>query len=138
MKKFVLIIVLSVCSFASVQHVEQEIYDKIFSSIFAGKKVVKIWIDDENDFYNLKSKRFVFVKKPEQADILIVNHSKDIVSNKPIFVRKYYLLKKYKNRAIGGFYWQKGRPNIIFLKSNLLKYNIHLPNDLNLYIEKNS
>lgn len=119
------------------QDIEQEIYDKIFLSIFKNKEVVKIWIDDKSDFNNLKNSKFVFVENPKQADILILNHYEDIDVNKPIFVRKYYLLKKYKNRAVGGFYWQKGRPNVIFLKQNLLRYDIHLPKSLSSFIEEN-
>jgi len=41
----------------------------------------------------------------------------------------------YKKDIVGGFYWQKGRPNILFLKDNIDKYNIKLPSSMKQYIE---
>ncbi len=119
------------------QEVEQKICNKILLSIFKEKRFIKVWFNSRNPYKNLKDKKFLFVEIPDQADILIVDHYEDILADKPIFVKKYHLLRKYKNRAIGGFYWQKGRPNIIFLKSNLQKYNIKLPDEFSRYVEEN-
>ncbi len=136
LKKVISVIILSLYLFASVQDIEQKIYNEIFSSIYKNKKIVKIWVDDGDNFHNLKKRRFIFVENPKQADILILNHYVDIDIDRPIFVRKYYLTKKYKDRVIGGFYWQKGRANIIFIKRNLSKYGIELPKNFSMYIQE--
>jgi len=136
LKKLVVLMALALLSFASSIKIEQEICDKILCSIFKNKMNIKVWIDDIDIRSILENNgKIIFTKNPKDADILIVKHQDNILVNKPIFVKKYYLLKIYKNRAIGGFYWQKGRPNIVFLKSTLKRYHIKLPKDLNRYIE---
>ncbi|WOE69471.1 hypothetical protein RZR97_10200 [Hydrogenimonas thermophila] len=137
MKKLMFFILLSIFAFGSMQEIEQKICNKILLSIFKEKRFIKVWYNSKNHYKNLKDKKFLFVEIPDQADILIVDHYEEILADKPIFVKKYHLLRKYKNRAIGGFYWQKGRPNIIFLKSNLQKYNIKLPDEFSRYVEEN-
>lgn len=136
MKKIAILLILSIFSFASIQKIEKEICAKILLSLFKQKSIIKVWNNSDRAFKNLNSGRFLFVRSPRQADIIIVDHYEDIKANKPIFVRKYYLLRKYKNRAVGGFYWQKGRPNIIFIKPNLKKFNIKLPSEFSDFIEE--
>jgi len=137
LKKFIVFMMLSIFAFASMQKIEQKICNKILLSIFKEKRFIKVWSNSRSSFENLKDEKFLFVEISDQADILIVDHYEDILADKPIFVKKYHLLRKYKDRTIGGFYWQKGRPNIIFLKSNLKKYNIKLPDEFSRYVEEN-
>ena len=103
--------------------------------MFQEKSNIKVWSNSQKCQTVLTDTSFIFVKTPQEADILIVTHYEKILVDKPIFVRKYHLLQKYKKRAIGGFYWQKGRPNIIFVKKSLDKFDIILPDKFQKYIE---
>ncbi len=124
---------------ASPLDTEKEIYKIIVHAIFPHKQTVTIWFDDPNEFGALmRLKEAVFVQSPEDADMLFVSHEKsfqNIPSHKIIFVNSYSLLKKYQSTAIGGFFWQKGRPNIVFMRKSLQKHHIILPPDLQKYIE---
>ena len=131
-----LFILISSILFASSAEIEKKICNKLLEMIFQEKSSIKIWHNSKNSYKILNHNKFIFVKTPDFADILIVDHYEEILADKPIFVRKYHLLKKYRDRAIGGFYWQKGRPNIIFIKDNLEKYGINIPDKLKKYIEE--
>jgi hypothetical protein len=123
-------------AFSSNNSFEVKLYDKIFSSMFPQKAVIKVWSDsDEKVSFLTKIPKVVIVNNQNEADILFVTKQKDIVSQKMKFVTSYQLLKKYRQSAVGGFYWKKGRPNILFLEANLNKYNISLPKSFNEYIE---
>lgn len=50
----------------------------------------------------------------------------------PLFTSSYKTLRENSN-AIGAFYWRKGRPNIIFIKTRLKKFNLELPEKLKKY-----
>jgi len=65
------------------------------------------------------------------SSLIEMCRTKDI----PIFVEKYYLLKKFPDKIIGGFFWRKGRPNIIFFRQNLYKFGLHPTKELEPYIE---
>ncbi|HIE34887.1 MAG TPA: hypothetical protein EYP79_01650 [Campylobacterales bacterium] len=114
--------------------IENRIYKEILLSLYNEKKEIKVWSNNKN-LIKIEPKRIILVKDPKEADILILNKYENINIEKPIFVTKYHLLKRYKKIAIGGFYWQKGRPNIVFLKSNLKKFNINLPKQFHIFVE---
>lgn len=134
-KIFLLLLLIYSSIFASSLDIKQQICRRILHGVFQEKADIKVWSDTKNCHNVLADSSIVFVKTPQEADILVVSHEENILADKPIFVRKYYLLKKYKERAIGGFYWQKGRPNIIFIKKNLKKFSISIPNEFRKYIE---
>ncbi len=52
---------------------------------------------------------------------------------KPIIGMKYFLLKN--ENVIGAIFWHKGRPNIVFIKDRLKKFEINPPKSLEKYIE---
>jgi hypothetical protein len=71
------------------------------------------------------------------ADFVIVSTLDLLPSScegKLVFTNKYRLFMK-KPRIIGAFFWQKGRPNIIFAKERLERENITLSTDFQKYIE---
>jgi len=120
---------------ASIESVEQKIYASVLKALYGEDKKVTVWTDDQEKrvvFYHIHNVNIV--KDPQKADILFVYHNMDINSDKPIFVGSYRLLKYYQNKAIGGFYWQKGRPNLLFLRSNLKKFGMHVDKTLQQYI----
>ena len=125
--------------YASPLNTEKEIYKIIIHALFPHKQNIKIWFDDPNSFAALlQLKDTVLTQNPKNADMLFISHEKSFhnaPAQKIIFVNNYTLLKKYQNRAIGGFFWQKGRPNIVFMRKSLQKHHIALPPNLQKYIE---
>ena len=72
-----------------------------------------------------------------QADIVILSNTKNIpkqCEGKILFGTRYSHLKD--TRVVGAFFWQKGRPNILFYRDRLEKNNIKLDSSFNKYIEK--
>jgi len=136
MKKIVLSLFLTSLLFSSDFHYERRIYTTFLDALFPHKTLIKVWSDSQEKQQMLASIQEVkIVKEKKDADILIINKPNDIVKNKIIFVTNYPLLKTYEGWVIGGFYWKKGRPNIIFLKKNLLKKHLSLPLSFNDFIE---
>ncbi len=136
MRKLFIFLVLSVVLFASALEIEQKIYSAIIKALFPMKQTVRIWTDDRSKERFLKNIEGVkLVEDPDRADFLIVSYRKDVDANGMLFVTNYHLLKYYENKAVGGFYWQKGRPNIVFLRPNLQKYRVQLPRSLRQYEE---
>ncbi len=123
---------------ASTLQTERDIYKTILSAIFPKKQIVHVWLDDPS-----KKKVFTAINKvrvvdnKSDADILIIYRTYDIdVKDKKVFADGYLVFKHNKDSIVGGFYWQKGRPNLVFIKKNLKDYGISLPEDLQEYIEE--
>ena len=137
MRKIFLIAFIVINLFASAFEVEKKIYTIILSVIFPKHQQIKIWSDDKKNERLFKSLplNIKIVKNKNQADILFIFHTFGIKTKKRVFVGRYSLLKEYKNQAIGGFYWQKGRPNLIFLHKNVKFFHIKLPIDLKEFEE---
>ena len=138
MKRLLLIFVVYILQ-ASPLDTEKEIYRILLHSIFPYKKSITIWIDNRKEFEALTYiKELNITKKPYNADILFISDESSLEKIDPkkiIFVNSYSLLKKYQKSVIGGFFWQKGRPNILFLRKSLQRYHINLPLPLYHYIE---
>ena len=135
LKKLLLLLV-PLLAFASVQDAERRIWIQIVSAIFQNKKIVKVYSLCPKLSQKIpKNSNIILVDTPKKADLIIANKYVNFAVDKPIFVRKYYLLQRYKNRAVGGFYWQKGRPNIIFEEKSLKKFGIILPESFQRYVE---
>jgi len=134
---FLLFIFISSLSASSLQ-TERKIYQTILNALFPQKKTVYIWLDDKSrksmfeNIYGIK-----VVEYQIDADILIIKKTYNInASNKIVFADGYLVYKQHKHNIIGGFYWQKGRPNLVFIKDNLRKEGIKLPKGLQEYIEE--
>ena len=136
MKKFILLVFIVTASFSSAIKTEINIFDLLFGNIFPNKNIINIWNNDKTvDNFLCNHKKYLCTNDMKKADLILLKRVTKVDKNKPIFVLKYYLLRKYKDQAIGGFYWQKGRPNIIFIKENLKKFHIRLPYKFHNYIE---
>ena len=137
MKKLFLTIVLSVLLSASQTQTEQKIYETILRTILPHEKPIRLWSDSDSLVSELKALGDVVpIKEIDKADIAIVT-KEDVPHDCHclLFVTSYRLLKKYKDKAIGGFFWQKGRPNIIFLKKNLHVARMKLPKSMQQFVE---
>ena len=76
------------------------------------------------------------VESCSKAEVVILSTTKNIpneCNNKILFGTRYSHLKN-KN-VIGAFFWQKGRPNILFYKKHLKKNSIKLDSSFDKYIE---
>lgn len=75
-------------------------------------------------------------KDPHVAQFLIVSHKipENISKTSVVFTTDYDMLEKNK-RIVGAFFWQKGRPNILFIRHRLQKANLTLGHEFDKYIE---
>jgi hypothetical protein len=112
---------------------------KIYNSIAlecTQKKEPKIYLHGElESLYDTD----VFNRTYEcaDADFVITDTLKMLPQScdgKIIFTNKYRLFMQ-EERILGAFFWQKGRPNIIFDKKRLERDNITLSPSFNKYIE---
>ena len=135
-KLFIFLLFLPLLLSASQQEYEIKILSAIADALFPNTRVVKVWTDTQKNIIFLKNiKKVQTVSSIEEAEILFLTKDNDIESNKMKFVTSYQLLKRYKSTTLGGFYWKKGRPNILFIRENLIKYNKTLPASMSKYIE---
>ena len=137
MKQLLILLFLIVGSVYASQHdVERQIYQNIFHAIFPEKSTIYIWSDDKEKVQLFKNiDKVVVVDAMQKADLLVVCRRLNIKSSRLKFACSYTTLKHYKKSVIGGFYWQKGRPNLLFLAPNLKKEHITLPKSLHQYID---
>ena len=73
--------------------------------------------------------------KCSEADIVIISNITNIPNEckeKIMFGTRYYHLKN--KDVVGAFFWQKGRPNILFYKERLDKHKIRLSAEFDKYI----
>lgn len=85
------------------------------------------------------SKYFNLQKECKDSNFVFNNkNSKNIenceVKEKLFFTNSYKKLRKRKD-FFGAFFWNKSRPNIIFIKSRLKNQKIKLPKSYNQFIE---
>ena len=137
MRKIFVLLLLSLILFASRVDTERKIYDTVIHILLPQAKKVRVWSDSKSLNIELESlKDVTIVTDINNAQIAIVTGE-----NVPkkcsclLFVTSYKQLKKYQDRAVGGFFWQKGRPNIVFLKKNLQKHGIEVPKSMQQFVE---
>lgn len=77
-----------------------------------------------------------FVPVCSDADVAILETKHVKNCNKlPIITLKYELLKTYQN-SVGSFFWQKGRPNIVFIAPRLKSQNISVGSKFDAFVEE--
>ena len=136
MKKIVLLLLLPFVLLGSNMQYELKIYSTLLDNFFVNKQTIKVWTDDAQKAKMLSALLDVqIVKNMDNADIFIVQKEKNIPNDKLIFATNYLILKYYKKEAIGGFYWKKGRPNILLLRENLSKHHLRLSASFDDFIE---
>lgn len=122
--------------FGSDLKTEQRIYNLIIHTLLPNKEDIKVWGDSLHNKELLNTIPNVrFASSPQDADFLLVSKKPLQDPQGIIFVTDFNLLQKMKKSAVGGFFWQKGRPNILFLRKNLQKKSIQLPESMQDYIE---
>lgn len=100
----------------------------------------EIWIDSEDQKITqlVNTKKLNFTNNCQDASVVILRKD-SVLSDRckeiPILVLDYNLLNKYDN-SVSAFFWKKGRPNIVFLKDRIEKFNINLPLSYKIYEEE--
>lgn len=121
---------------------EIELEAKIISNIATTSlnNDIKLYIPNiTNSEKKIYSKLFTVVDNCSDANFVFVKKTFNINStcsseDKIFFTNNYERLLKNKD-YIGAFFWNKSRPNIIFIKNRLAQQNIKLPVDYENFIE---
>ena len=114
---------------------ESSIFNQIVQSVTAEKKP-KVYIYKEIKSVSKYPKALQIVKDCALADIVLLSSTQDIpkdCNHKILFGTRYKHLQNPD--VIGAFFWQKGRPNILFYKNRLNKHGIVLDSSFDKYIE---
>lgn len=122
--------------FSSELETASKIMDRISMVLINKETAFVITNDSRNQEILSYSKSMKSAASCSNAD-MIITHTKNLPrcdKEVLVFATNYLAFKELPN-AIGAFFYQKGRPNIIFRKENLEKYNIMLPSEFNKYIE---
>lgn len=110
--------------------------DKISNALIKKETVYIITNDIKNKKIVSYSSKMKDISSCDKADMLITHTSKIVKCDKKVLVfATNYLAFKALPQAIGAFFYQKGRPNIIFREEVLKKHNITLPSEFDKYIE---
>ena len=111
------------------------ILNKLIIAVTA-KENPKVYLYRENEALETYPASAVLVKGCEEADIVIVSTLKQLpksCDNKILLGTRYMHLED--PRVIGAFFWQKGRPNILFYHERLHARKIVLDRVFDKYIE---
>ena len=137
MKKFILILSMLISPlFCGEIEVAAKIVDKI-SMALVNKEKISIYTNDIRSLYITKlSKNLENTKACKDADIIFTKTRNIPICDEKILVfATTYLAFKSLPNAIGAFFYQKGRPSIVFRKETLKKHNIVLSEEFKKYIE---
>ena len=137
MKKLIIILIFSFTTlFASEINTASKIMEKISSALIQ-KSEISIFTNDSKNIKILESsKKLKNVLSCEESDLVLTKTKINSFCKKKVLVfATNYLAFVKSPDAIGAFFYQKGRPNIIFREENLKKHNIILPKEFEKYIE---
>ncbi len=128
---------ISALSHAGNLSVEQRLINKVLRALSPSAPPRKIYYEGAylpEIFRNNPEVRLV--SDPRNAQIIVANRVAEKLEryHKPILVLQYRLLKSY-SLAVGAYFWQKGRPNIVMIRQRLQRMRIRLPHDFERYIE---
>ncbi len=117
-------------------NVAANIFDKTVDSFFKEERV-SAWGETPEHLQIIQnSQRMVLTKDPANARFLIVARKipAGIAKDSVVMTTEYLLLEKDK-RVVGAFFWQKGRPNLLFLRQRLREADLTLTPEFQKYIE---
>jgi hypothetical protein len=133
---FVLLLLFNQCVNCFDTKTASKIYDKLFFSIYK-KNTILVYTPNQTYKSMLQNSQILKnVETIEEATVIIISNQNEItpkMGNKTIFAANYEVFRDNEN-AIGAFYWNKGRPEIVFSQSRLLGKNLSVSQDLEKYI----
>ena len=121
--------------FANDAQLESAIFNKILTAVTA-KEHPKVYIHTHNDALKKYPGSLVLVNNCKDANAVILstlNNLSKACRSKILFGTRYIHLQNPD--VIGAFFWQKGRPNILFYRDRLAKKHIKLDASFEKYIE---
>ena len=131
---FILFIGINVL-FANDIELESAIFNKVLTAVTA-KERPKVYIYQHNDALEKYPGKLQLVKDCKDADIVLVSTLKNLpkeCAGKILFGTRYSHLQN--PQVVGAFFWQKGRPNILFYKYRLEEKDIKLDKSFEKYVE---
>ena len=135
MKKLLLIFFLITTLYASDDKKASDIFNLIIKNIT--KKInPNVYLHTKVSSIQQYPNSLNIVINCATADIVILSTIKDLpqeCKGKILFGSRYSHLKS--PNVIGAFFWQKGRPNILFYSKRLKQHNIELDSSFDRYIE---
>lgn len=98
---------------------------------------VRVWAQNQKEKEMMPFSSYMqWTDNPKEAQFILIETSK----NKPSIEGVIYFGMHYETlkdpQVVGAFYWQKGRPNLLFVRSRLLEARIHLSETFAAYIEE--
>lgn len=114
-----------------------KIFNKIFMATIHKNTIHVYTINDEYTKVIQMAKNLHLEKNISKADILLVDSNSEVPKrNNTILFATNASVFRTNHLAIGAFYWEHGRPKIIFLKSRLEAHHITLSPSFEKYIVK--
>ncbi|MEA1919919.1 MAG: hypothetical protein U9N52_08780 [Campylobacterota bacterium] len=135
MKKTSLILALCFSVFADDNDIARKIYLSIAQEVTHKEKTI-FYVHGSVDALDALSVKKI--NDCDSADIVILSTWKKLPKsclNKPLFTTRYRIFTN-KKKVFGAFFWQKGRPNIIFSQKRLNEQNISLSSEFDRFIEQ--
>jgi hypothetical protein len=120
-------------------YLERKIFEKILRAVMPYRQRINLYFYGSSLPEGLRNHPTIrWVRSPNEAKILIISSrrfSPELAKlHVPVLTLDYNLLKRYPN-AIGAYFWQKGRPNIIMIRSRLEKAGIRLPREFDRFTD---
>ena len=121
---------------SDVDKIENKIVMNMIHSL-SKNQLISIYTDSQKIKILLTDLEINFVDRCSNADVAILETNKLVKNCKqiPILTLKYNLLKVYPS-SVASFFWQKGRPNIVFIESRLKSQNIEIDSKFNHFVEE--
>jgi len=112
-----------------------KIFNKILTGIFS-KPTIYVYTPNPSYVEVIhRAKNLVVTKNKTKADILLLTDLNElrVDQNRLSFTTSLSVLRK-RETVIGAFYWEYGRPKIVFIKKRLEHSNISLAKPFEKYI----
>ncbi|WP_029521330.1 hypothetical protein [Persephonella sp. IF05-L8] len=116
---------------------EIKILEKLVLDITGKKNPLVYFIGLSKKKVNLLTRYSVLKKAKTEASadfVFIKDINKKFYATKPTVALDYSSFKKCEN-CIGLFTWRNGRPILLLIEENLIKFHISLPEDYKYFIE---
>ena len=115
---------------------ESAIFNKVITAVTMQKKP-KVYIYKHNDALEEYPVGIELVNECKDADLVLISTFENLpeaCKGKILFGTRYSHLRN--PNVIGAFFWQKGRPNILFYQYRLDQHDIKLDENFQKYIER--
>jgi len=140
MRALILLLLFTLSSLASETslNLQVKIMEKVLNEISINKERI-IWSDNKTICKSFKKSNLIQTTPDcKQATIIILQDKNNLpkeCAHCIVFVLDYELLSKVP-KSFGAFFWKKGRPNIVILKSRLKGLSIQASSALEPYLEE--